>query len=370
MDTILKSPLKRFEIIIPLAAIVLTLIGLSTIKSTIVAGSELNPVLQANLINIQLMALAIGLLLFTIVSMINYVYFAYLSIPIYVVTVFLLALILVVGEVTRGSMRWFNIGPISFQPSSISIIFLIIFFGYYFSAVKSKINQLRYLILGFVLMAVPMVLLLAEPDLGSALILFFVWFAMLHLTPISKKKLLIIYVIGLLSIPIGITKLQDYQLKRLTSFVNPQSDPTGSGYNVIQSIIAVGSGQLLGRGWGRGTQSHLQYLPEQHTDFIFATFAEEQGFIGALVLIGLYAIILWRLASLAMRLQRDKFAFYIISGIITWLALHVFINIGMNIGIAPITGIPLLLVSYGGTAMITAWLAFGIVEAIYRHTTS
>ncbi len=370
MDTILKSPLKHFEVIVPLAAIILTLIGLSTIKSTIVAGSSSNPVLQADLINIQLMALAIGLLVFAVVSMINYEYFAYLSIPIYIVTIFLLALILAVGEVTRGSMRWLNIGPISFQPSSISIIFLIVFFGYYFSAIKNKINQLKYLGLSFVLMAIPMLLLLLEPDLGSALILFFVWFLMLHLTPISKKKLLTIYVIGILLIPVGITKLEGYQLQRLTSFVNPQSDPSGSGYNVIQSIIAVGSGQLFGRGWGRGTQSHLQYLPEQHTDFIFSTFAEEQGFIGALVLIGLYAIILWRLAVLAIRLQRNKFAFYIISGIITWLALHVFINIGMNIGIAPITGIPLLLVSYGGTAMITAWLAFGIVEAIYRHTTN
>ncbi|MCA9392329.1 rod shape-determining protein RodA [candidate division WWE3 bacterium] len=365
MDFLPKFRFPKFDLVIPVAALFLIIIGLSTIQSTILAGGESNPVLQANLINVQILSVVIGFAVLAIISKLNYHYLEHFSVLLYIVAIILLVVVLFLADPTRGSVRWLTIGPVNLQPSTYSTLMLILFFAYYFTKVGDKINKIKYLILSVVLVMIPAFLLLLEPDLGSALLLLIVYVVLLHMTSLSWKKLLTLYIMAILAVPLLWFNLESYQKDRIFSFVNPAADPSATGYNVIQSMIAVGSGQLLGRGWGRGTQSHLQYLPEQHTDFIFATFAEEQGFVGALVLLTIILLIIIRLVLICTR-TTDNFGKLIVVGVLTWYCIHIFINIGMNIGIAPITGIPLLFVSYGGSAMVAALTAMGIVESVYR----
>ena len=200
-----------------------------------------------------------------------------------------------------------------------------------------------------------------QPDLGSAMILFLTWLAMVLLLPVPKKTILAIFLIILvLAAGAWLFVLQDYQKDRLLTFVQPQRDPLGSGYNVRQSVVAVGSGQVLGRGLALGSQSQLNFLPEQETDFIFAVIAEELGFVGAGLLLLLFASLFLRLYKIA-RETRDDFGNFLCLGIITYLTIQTFINIGMNLGIAPVTGIPLPLVSYGGSSLVSILIALGIV---------
>lgn len=366
MKQILPLPLKQFDLGLILPAVALVLIGLSTIQSTIVAGAESSAVLNQRLLNVQLLSVFAGLIIFIVVAYVNYHYLQYLAWFLYLLTVALLVTVLIVSDPTRGSVRWFEFGPINFQPSSFSTVILIICLAAYFNYFQDRINNWLILVVSGLIILIPVGLLLLEPDLGSAVVVLGLWFVMLHFTPIKKSRLITLYLAIITLIPLLWFIMADYQRSRIFSFLDPTQDPLGAGYNLIQSIIAVGSGGIGGLGWGRGTQSHLQFLPEQHTDFIFATFAEEQGFIGALAVISLYALIVWRIYSI-VQTSRDYFGQLIGVGVLFWLVLHVFVNIGMNLGVAPITGIPLPLMSYGGTAMLTTWLAMGLIHSITTH---
>ena len=366
MEKILPLLFRRFDIVVPVVAGIIILIGLSTIQSTIVANTGSNTILQGNLIHVQVLSVIIGLLILILISFINYRYIQYLWAILYLLSCATLLVVLVVGEVTRGSTRWIELGPVNFQPSSLSALIMILSCAAYLSKLKDRINKWRFLILYGLIFAIPGILLMLEPDLGSTIVVFLIWFGLLHFSAVKFKRLAIIYLLIIVMVPLSWGILADYQKSRLTSFLNPEANPAGAGYNLIQSIIAVGSGQLGGRGWGRGTQSHLQYLPEQHTDFVFATYAEEQGFIGVAVLVALYGVLFARLTIVGSGLA-DPFAKMIVLGLVIWLSVHVFVNIGMNLGIAPITGIPLPLMSYGGTAVVTVLTAFGIYQSIYRY---
>ena len=215
-----------------------------------------------------------------------------------------------------------------------------------------------------VYVGIPAGLILIEPDLGSSIVLLGTWFAMLLFSPMKKKQLIIL--IGVLILLLAASwsfVLHDYQRQRVYTFINPAADPQGSGYNAIQSIIAVGSGGLWGRGLGRGFQSQLKFLPERQTDFIFASTAEELGLLGSMVVLGLFFLIFYRLIRV-IKTARDNFGMYLSLGIFFMFFIKVLINIGMNIGILPVTGIPLPLLSYGGSSLITSFLALGIVQSI------
>ncbi|NTV31450.1 rod shape-determining protein RodA [candidate division WWE3 bacterium] len=369
MDRLLSSVFKRFDPILLGACIALILIGLSTIQSTVIAGSARNPVLTFNLINIQILSISIGVLILFFLTVINYRYLMYIAIPLYGVINAVLIAVLLFASATRGTKGWFEIGGVNIQPSSLATVGLIICFAAFFIWIKDRINNPFYILLAALMAIIPAGLILVEPDIGNASVVMGVWVIMLHMTPIKANRLIPLYFIALVCMPLAWINLAQYQKDRIFTFMNPSLDPLGSGYNVTQSIIAVGSGQMGGRGWGRGTQSHLQFLPEQHTDFIFATFAEEQGFLGVLVILFLYGLLCWRILVVTQR-SGDYFGQLICLGSLAWFSIHVLVNVGMNIGIAPVTGIPLPLVSYGGTAMLTALIAIGFVQSVSVHPES
>ncbi len=280
----------------------------------------------------------------------------------YITTCLLLVIVFILGFETRGSLRWIPLGFFNFQPSELAKISLILSLAYFW---EERIPSWRNLILSLVILAPPLLLVFQQPDLGTTLTLGFIWFGMLFAANLSLLKIGILAVLGILITPLSWFFLKEYQKVRFLSFLNPNQDPLGIGYNVIQSTIAVGSGQLFGRGLGRGTQSRLQFLPEFRTDFIFAFIAEELGFLGGLIVLSLYSIFFWLLFRLLSQVE-ERFAQLIIIGVVSMFFFQVVVNIGMNIGIMPITGITLPFLSYGGSSVITSLIAVGLVGSISR----
>lgn len=363
---ILRFPSNGFDFVILGAAILLVVIGLSTIQSTIIAAEGQNAVLNSDLINTQITAVLGGILVFLAVTFFNYRYLELISPLVYLFIVGSLAGVLLIGNDIRGVVRWYTIGPVLFQPATLSAVLSGICFSAFFAYFKDKINKIPYLIFSLLLVLIPFGLIMMEPDLGSSIVIIGIFGGLFHLSTVKAKYIAAIYLIVLIAIPIGWEYLPSYQKDRVAAFLEPSKDPLGSGYNALQSMIAVGSGQIFGRGWGRGTQSHLQFLPEQHTDFIFASFAEEQGFVGSLVVLFLYGLIIWRCFKIIQRTS-DYFGQLLVASVLLWLSIHAIINISMNIGIAPVTGITLPFISYGGTAIMTAFLALGLVESVATH---
>ena len=268
------------------------------------------------------------------------------------------------GPVVRGSARWIDLGFFRMQPAEFAKLGMVIIMAKFLDTQGMKMKNFRYIILSGVYLAIPMFLILIEPDLGSSLVVFAVWFGMLLFSRISKKHLgILILIFAIAAVSAWFFVLHDYQKQRVYTFLDPYSDPQGQGYNVLQSIIAVGSGHLLGQGVGRGLQSQLDFLPERQTDFIFASTAEELGFVGSIVLLGLYFVMFIRIIKTCQS-SRDNFGMYLSLGVFIMLLTQVVINIGMNIGIMPVTGIPLPLLSLGGSSLITTLLSLGVVQSV------
>lgn len=283
--------------------------------------------------------------------------------PLYIFILITLVVVFILGIETRGSLRWIPLGILNVQPSEFAKPILILFLAKFWSE-----NQPTWLnIFKSLLWTIPAVLLIfKQPDLGSALTLVAIWIGMLLTARIAWKKILILILIALFIIPTSWLFLHNYQKERILSFLSPESDPLGKGYNMIQSRVAVGSGELLGRGLGRGTQSRLQFLPEFRTDFIFASIAEEMGFVGSLLILSLYLFLLTYSLRVAYQ-ANNLFSMLIILGVISMLLFQVVVNIGMNIGILPITGITLPLISYGGSSLIATFLSLGLLVSSARH---
>ena len=301
--------------------------------------------------------------IFLLFSQIEYKIFRPLTNFLYGGSIFFLILTFLLGVATRGSVRWIDFGIVRLQPSEIIKPLMIIFAAAFFSQKKENlIAFLKHTIIFFI----PVLFVLRQPDLGSAIVFFFFWVGIL-LTSGYRPKLAISFLLfGLVSLPFFWYFLKSYQKERIISFLDPAADPLGIGYNVIQSVVAVGSGGVLGRGLGRGTQSHLLFLPEYQTDFIFASFSEELGLVGGLILIFLYFILLYRILKTAS-IMDNQFGRLIALGIFFVIFVQVMINIGMNMGIFPITGITLPLVSYGGSSLVSLGIMLGIVSSLSRH---
>ncbi len=289
---------------------------------------------------------------------------------IYFILLSILSLLFIIGVTTKGAESWFRIGGIAFQPSDLMKLGLIIVLAKYFSRRHIEIANIRHIIVSAVYMLIPFVLVLLQPDFGSAMVLFFIWLGLVFVSGISIKHLLAVFLMGVVSFSLAWQfAFKSYQKARIMNFVNPLADIRGTGYNAYQSTIAVGSGGLLGKGVGFGTQSRLNFLPEHKTDFIFAAFAEEWGFVGAVLLLLFFGIIFFKLATYAL-VADSTFEALFTYGVMIWILTHVVINIGMNIGIMPVTGIPLPLMSYGGSHLLAEALALGMCVGMRRYARS
>lgn len=268
-----------------------------------------------------------------------------------------------VGPVIRGATRWIVIGPLQLQPSELVKPLLILGFAWGMRAFPPR--TAKGFLIHCVLFIIPFLLVFRQPDLGSSIVYFVMWLSMMIAAGFPLRYVIMGFLAASLFLPLGWRGLRDYQQARIRTFVNPGVDPRGAGYNAIQAMIAVGSGQLFGRGLGRGTQSHLRFLPEYHTDFIFATLVEELGFVGgALLLLG-YGILLWRIVALLVRGIVVSFEQFVYSvGLFSMMLCQIVINAGMNMGIIPITGITLPLVSYGGSSLLSLCISYGFLWSL------
>ena len=283
---------------------------------------------------------------------------------VYFFSIGLLILVLVTGKVFSGSQRWISFGGIAFQPSEFAKIALVIILSKFFTSQGEYTEyRLRDLWRPFILIAIPFILILKEPDLGTALMLFIIFVSILLFMKINWRSLAIVLVVAIPSIPFVWFTLKEYQQKRILTFLRPENDPLGAGYHIIQSKIAVGSGLLWGKGYLKGTQTRLHFLPEQHSDFAFSVLAEEWGFAGSFMLIVLYLLlILWSL-NIAKN-SKDMFGSILAVGIISIVFWQLVINISMTIGLMPVVGIPLVFFSSGGSSIISTMIGMGLLMNI------
>ncbi|SDY43884.1 rod shape-determining protein RodA [Tindallia californiensis] len=335
----------------------------------IISSSTLNHRLGApHFVRSQIKSVAIGLMAMCFMLSINYKTLKRLALPIYLISNALLLMVLIigVGQEDWGASRWIRIGGIGFQPADFVKIGLIICLAKIVDDQKEYINQPATLfkILGF--MFAPLVLIMLQPDLGTTLVLGAIIFGVLFIAGLRYKYILMGAVLGLFTMPIFWNLLEDYQRTRILIFLNPEMDPMGAGYQIIQSKRAVGAGMLRGQGLYSGTQSQYGFLPERHTDFVFSVIAEELGFIGASVLLFLFIAMLVKCIYIAMN-AKDDFGMFLVVGVIFMLAFHIFINVGMAIGLMPVTGKPLPFISHGGTFMLTNFMAIGLVLNVYMR---
>lgn len=306
-----------------------------------------------------------GFAVLLMMTFFDYHFLERLIYPVYVLCLSLLGLVLVVGKVYSGSQRWLSLGGLSFQPSELMKFVMVIALAKYFSRheEEKQVYGLRELWRPFVLIVLPTILIIKQPDLGTGLIVFIVSFSMILFARIRWKSLMILTAVFFLAVPFMWSTLKEYQQKRILTFIEPGLDPLGAGYHINQSKIAIGSGLFWGKGYLKGTQTRLHFLPEQHTDFAFSVLAEEWGFIGSLLVLLLYLfLVLWGI-NIANN-SRDKFGTLIALGIVAIIFWHMVINVSMTSGLLPVVGIPLILLSYGGTSIMTTMAGLGLLMNI------
>lgn len=289
-------------------------------------------------------------------------------VSIFVITLGVLLTLLLVGQLTGGVKSWFQFGIFAFQPSELAKLVIILMLSKYLSRRHVEIKNLRHIIISGIYAFLIFSLIFLQPDFGGAMVIFGIWFGMVLVSGISKKHLTFVAILGILiSIILWTFVFASYQKARIASFIHPLADIQGAGYNAYQSTIAVGSGQILGKGIGQGSQSKLQYLPEYETDFIFAAFAEEWGFVGTVILLALCLVLLMRMTNNA-GLAATNFETFFSLGVVVWFTVQLTVHGGMNMGVLPVTGITFPLMSYGGSHLLTEWLALGMLSSNKRHS--
>lgn len=316
----------------------------------------------------QFFLVIFGLILFFYLGITNYSIFKSYSTLLYFLSILILVVVLIppLGVKVNGTMGWLNLGFTRIQPVEMVKVCIIIFLAHFIEDKRIALGELNTIIASFILVSVIGFLIFLQPDFGSALVIYGIWFGMIFISGISKKYLLAFLIVGILISVVTWPFLNPLQKKRITDFVNSEQeqDLQGSGYNVNQSVIAVGNGGLYGKGIGYGSQSQLNFLPEKHTDFIFATIVEATGLIGACFILSLFLVIFIRFRFIADS-ARDSFGYFLVSGVMILLFIHVLINIGMNIKVMPVTGIPLPFISYGGSSIVSILIACGIVMNVF-----
>ena len=306
--------------------------------------------------------IGIGIIAFLFFSLFDFEIISAFSKYFYVIRILFLLITIVIGQVTRGTVRWIPIGSFSLQPSEIVRPFLLVFFANFITERKLTIKRLIQILL---LMAFPLILILVQPSLGVTALTAVGFLGIFLASEIDKKSILYIICSVLVAIPLVYLVLQPYQKSRITAFLDPSKDPQGAGYNAIQSTISVGSGKIFGRGLGKGVGTQLSFLPERHTDFIFASVAEEMGFVGAVVLLVLTFFLLFRIVAYTENTINIPARLFL-GGLFLTLFAQTIIHVGMNMGLLPITGVPYPLVSAGGSSLLATMTSLGIVMGTKR----
>lgn len=365
-----RDSARHFDFILLFLSIALTAYGLVLIYSgSLTASGGVQQALSGP-VGRQLAFAIAGLALCLAISRIDYRFLAQGSAGMYVGLILSLLFVLTLGAVVYGSRRWIDIGGTRVQPSEIGKIIVILALAKYLSDNQEQIKELRVFLTSLVMAAVPALLVFAEPDLGSALIFLLIWLGMVIMAGCDMRHILgsIGLVVSFLPFAL-IAVINDYQRERVSLFLDPARDALGRGFNILQAEISVGSGGLFGKGLTHGTQTQLDYLRTQTTDYIFSVLGEELGFLGAMVLFGLFIFLLFR-GIRAAAISRDSFGRSIAVGIVIFILFQVFINVGVNIRLFPVTGIPLPFISQGGSSLITVFIAIGLLQSVLvRHRT-
>ena len=346
-----------FDWLLFLAILVLSCAGVAAIWST-TDGTSLNSYFGK-----QLIYLCAGLMVFIALLYIDYHFFSDFITFFYVAGLSVLILVLIVGTSIHSNKSWINIGIFSFQPSELMKIFVIIALAKYYSELDQEYLGFRELMIGGLIVFVPVLMVILQGDLGTAVTFFPIYAVLTCLAGIRKKHLVYILIAVAVAAPLAWFLLRGYQKDRIEKVFNPESDPHRLGYQTIQSEIAIGSGRFLGKGFKRGSQGHLGFLPARHTDFVFAVLSEEKGFIGSISILGLFLLLASRLFR-AAREAKDKVGSLIVIGVLTLMLFHVIINVGMVVGLLPIAGIPLPFVSAGGSSLMSFFAAMSLCMGI------
>jgi len=350
----------RFHIDLPLLVGILLLSAMGMVVLYSAGGQDIA------LINRQVIRLSLALIIMIIIAQINPATLKFWAPWLFAIGLTMLIAVLLFGEVGKGAQRWLNLGFFRFQPSELMKIAVPVMTAWYLAEAALPPRGSR-LLFAAIIVIVPTLLIAKQPDLGTSLLIASSGIFVLLLSGLRTKLIVSVLALVAASAPIFWNYLlHGYQRQRILTFLNPESDPLGSGYHIIQSTIAIGSGGLYGKGWLNGTQSHLDFLPERSTDFIFAVFSEEFGFLGILLLLAVYIAIITRGIMIAVNAQ-DSFSRLVAGSITLTFFVYVFVNIGMVSGILPVVGVPLPLISYGGTSMVTIMAAFGILMSIQTH---
>ena len=350
---------ERLHLDLPLLFGVLVLSGFGLVALYSAGGRDTDLVIR------QAIRLAIGFGLMFVVAQIAPRRFSFWAPSLYLISVALLGMVLVLGETAQGAQRWLRVGPVGFQPSELAKLTVPLMVVWFIS--KGDLPpRLWRIVLGGVLTLVPVALVIRQPDLGTSLLIVASGSFVLFLAGLRWRYIVMLAAAAAASVPVLWHFMHDYQRLRVLTLLDPQQDPLGAGYHIIQSTIAIGSGGMYGKGWFNGTQSQLDFLPERSTDFIFAVIGEEFGLLGILVLLSTYLFIVYRGLWIATQAQ-TTFGKLLVGALVLTFFIYVFVNIGMVSGILPVVGLPLPLVSYGGTSMVTLMAGFGIVMSIHSH---
>ncbi|MDD3072630.1 MAG: rod shape-determining protein RodA [Candidatus Pacebacteria bacterium] len=353
--------LKKFNWRIVFFAVSLSLLGMISIYSS--QGDSSNFLKQA-------VFLTTGLMLMTVVSFFDWRVFkenSYIILFLYFLFIISLIGLFFFAPEIKGAKRWYKIGDLSFDPLEVGKIILIILFAKYFSMRHAEMYKLRHIFFSGIYVLIPSIFVFFRPDMGSAVILIFLWLGVLLFSGIKLRYFITIILIGLIIFGIGWSFfLKDYQKSRIINFISPQEDPLGAGWSQIQSKIAIGSGGIFGQGVLMGSQTQYGFLSEPHTDFIFAAIAEEMGFLGSFALFFIFLLLIRELFKIVFY-SKSNFSRLFSAGLAVLLMAQFFVNIGMNLGILPVVGIPLPFVSYGGSSLISLFLSLGIIQSIKTH---
>jgi rod shape determining protein RodA len=350
---------RSFDWILLAAVILLIVYGIAMISSATRGTQDL-----ADYWRRQALFAGSGLIILLVVAAFDYRFYENLHRPLYILTIVLLIVVFVVGGITQGVQRW--IGARTIQPSELAKIVVIIGLAKLLADRDGEMGQLRHVLLSLGYILIPVILIYLQPDLSTALMLGLIWLAMVLMAGVRVLHLGVLALAGVLASPVVWLTLQDYMRQRILLFIDPQANPDAY-YNVQQALISIGSGGWLGKGFGNGTQSQLHFLRVRHTDFIFSVIGEELGLLGAIVLFALFTILLWRILRVAA-IAQDPFGRLICVGVAIIIFLQTAVNIGVNLGVLPVTGLPLPFVSYGGSSLWTFLISLGLVESVaMRH---
>lgn len=356
---------KQFDFLMLLFVLLLIGYGLLMVYSaTLSTGSGS---LTGSLVFRQGLFALIGLVFLAVMVSFDYEILGSLAIPIYAVGLALMGVVLLWGRMTHGSQRWIDLGFTTLEPSEPAKLVVIIALAKFLADHEEDFGSFRYVILSGMIVVPFVALTLMQPNLGTSVVFLVIWGSMIVMAGLRFFHAAILGGLALLAVPVAWLSLHDYMRQRIEDFLNPHADPLGSGYNIIQALISVGSGGIFGRGFTSGTQSQLHFLRVQYADFIFSVLAEELGFIGAMVLFSLFIGLLLRGMRTA-KIAHDSFGRLLATGLTAMLTFQIFVNVGINVGLLPVTGLPLPFISYGGSSLITVLAGIGILESVAtRH---